>query len=191
MKTPSPVATASTGAVLTHLKRSPKKVNRLTFHNRRRFPLHRLPFVSKVPNKAGCSFWNVPQTGGYTGGCRTGKALATIYLRHLRKHPAADLNHALQNIALEMLSTLSTLPNDQEAHGSLSGQAVGFFSELDRWLARAVVQRGEELEQYSDQALLKEANAGLTFDDAAYMALLKQLEEVEEALEALEPNEPH
>ena len=135
-------------------------------HPEQAHPLHRLPFVNRVPGKAELSFWAVPKTGGYHGGTQTGEALARLYLKHLKAHGGAS-GEALQMIALAMFGFESDHSPEQD---SLHGQAVGFFWEMDRWLADAVQQAGGGLDRFDDADLLRAANAGLIFDERAYLA---------------------
>lgn len=59
----------------------------LAFNTNIKHPLHELPFLGKSQKKKiGLSFWNVPATGGYVGGCQTGEALAKLYLRSLTEN---------------------------------------------------------------------------------------------------------
>ena len=139
--------------------RKPYEV-KLAYHNKRKHASNRLPF-------AGPGGWDVPNTGGYTGGCDTGSALAVMYLKHLRQNGAAPCG-SLQHIVLGMI---------ENAHGSpetlsLRGQVVGFFSLLDAWLAEAAKICGSNLDEVTPKELLKLANDGLNFDYDAYMASL-------------------
>lgn len=138
----------------------------LTFHNDKALPIHRLPFVGRKPGQADLSFWNVPQAGGYTGGCMTGKALGRIYLKHCREHGATK-GGLLQLIAGSMLSPDQT---DTPEQATLQGQIVGFMSELEPWIAAAVRNAGAPLDELQHNDLLNEANNGLNLDEAAYWA---------------------
>ncbi|WP_031432306.1 hypothetical protein [Methylomarinum vadi] len=130
----------------------------LNFKNGKEVPVHRLPFVDTQPGKSGISFWNVPKTGGYSGGCKTGNALALIYLKHLREYGCGDGGGSLQTIAMDMFDSEG---NDSPEHDALRGQMVGFFSELDRYLAGAVNCLTGDLDKYSNEKLLQEAIDGL------------------------------
>lgn len=148
----------------------------LKFHNSREIPVHRLPFVGPVQGMPGFSFWAVPKTGGYIGGCRTGEALAALFLQHLRKN-GGDPGASLQHIVLDMLDLeRSDCPEDQ----ALRGQVVGFFSVLEGWLAGATKHFGHNLELADPQILLDRANAGLELDEEAYLAALEEAEKEEE-----------
>lgn len=128
----------------------------------------RLPFVGGRRAAGGFSFWNVPATGGYGGGCKTGEALAGIYLKHLRDHGGASFG-VLQVIARDMF--------DCDLPESRFGQVVGFFSTLDAWLAAAAKVLGGNLDTANNDAMLTKANDGLNFDEAAYLASLESDEE--------------
>lgn len=138
----------------------------LKFNNRKQLPIHRLPFVGPAADGVGLSFWRVPQTGGYTGGCMTGKALGRIYLKHCREHGSKD-GGILQLIASAMLTPDQPESPEQEA---LHGQIVGFFAELEPWIAVAARNAGASLDTLRHADLLSEANNGLNLDVAAYLA---------------------
>ena len=140
----------------------------IRFKNRCKHPIKRLPFHSKHPEKPGPHYWNVPQSGGYFGGCATGRNLALVYLKHLKEHGYGSYG-CLQNIALDMLDHDR---DNSEASDSLRGQAVGFFSLLDEWLFAAAAQHSEALDNLDSKKLLRTANDGLNFDSSAYMAYL-------------------
>ncbi|WP_010322925.1 hypothetical protein [Marinobacterium stanieri] len=138
----------------------------LTFHNDKGLPIHRLPFVGRKPGQADLSFWNVPQTGGYTGGCMTGKALGRIYLKHCREHGSRD-GGILQLIASAMLTPGQP---DSPEQAALQGQIIGFMAELEPWIAIAARNAGAPLDDLRFADLLEEANNGLNLDEAAYWA---------------------
>lgn len=139
----------------------------LRFHRRRALPLHHLPFIDKVPGKRDFSFWAVPKTGGYSGGCKTGESLARLYLKHLKQHSTPFDDGRLPSIALDMFDIERGSHAEQRAR---LGQAVGFFRELECWLVAAVRSLDGGLDQYERKALLKAANAGLNSGDEVDMA---------------------
>jgi hypothetical protein len=148
-----------------------KPANALQFKNRKKLPLHRLPFVDAVPGKVGLSFWAVPKTGGYSGGNETGKALARIYLKHIREHVPDGM---LQLMVLDMFDQrFERGRNDSPEMLALQGQVVGFFCELERWVLAAARQLGTRLDALDDEQLLKAANNGLGFDEEAHTASLR------------------
>jgi len=140
----------------------------LKLNNDKALPFHRLPFVGPAADGVGLSFWKVPKTGGYTGGCTTGTALARLYLKHLREHGAED-GGSLQGIVLDMIG--QGFPNENDAEqNALRGQVVGFFSELDPFIAAAARNAGAPLDTLRHDDLLAEANNGLNLDEVAYLA---------------------
>lgn len=142
----------------------------LRFKNRKQMPAHRLPFVDRVPGAPLLSFWAVPKTGGYIGGNETGAALARVYLRYLREHSQDRGAGILSLIALHMIESGEIVTDaEQDAR---RGQVVGFFTELDQWLSAAAKHFDGGLDKHDDEALLRMANAGLNFDEAAYLASL-------------------
>lgn len=138
----------------------------LTFKNDEQLPIHRLPFVGPAADGIGLSFWKVPKTGGYTGGCMTGKALGRIYLKNLREHGAIR-GGALTHIVTGMLEQHSLEPSEWD---SLCGQIVGFMEEMEPWLAIGARNAGASLDALRHADLLAEANNGLKLDEAAYLA---------------------
>ncbi|MBT3092831.1 MAG: hypothetical protein AB2697_22145 [Candidatus Thiodiazotropha endolucinida] len=144
-------------------------VHKLRFHEHKKLPPHRLPFVDRVPGKLGLSFWTVPKTGGYFGGNETGGTLARIYLKHLKEHDLSFGGSYLQIMVLDMFGCKSGVSPEQDV---LRGQVAGLFIELERWLVSAVKYLEDRLETECDKDLLEAANNGLNFDNEAYMASL-------------------
>lgn len=103
--------------------------NLLRHHDQKKSPLHRLPFVDSVEGKGRLSFRAVPKTGGYSGGSKTGEALAKIYLKHLRQHGATG-GGALQMISFDMMGNGNS---DCPEESALLGQIEGFFVTLEAW----------------------------------------------------------
>lgn len=148
----------------------PTVANKIKFKPRKKLPAHRLPFVGPEPGRSQLSFWAVPKSGGYGGGCDTGAALAKIYLKHLREHGrAASAGGFLQNIVLDMVDSEHGESPEQDA---LRGQVVGFFSVLEAWIEGAAHYLGGSLDQVDGKALLDMANRGLSTDYEAYLASL-------------------
>lgn len=130
-------------------------IKTLKYTPKAKIPLHRLPFISKKsPDIGGMSFWSVPKTGGYGGGCNTGEALAYCYLKHLREHGNSTCG-TLQLIALYMLEAGTS-------DDSIKGQAVGFFSTLEDWLAVGAQNDGASLDKLEEAFLIQQANRGLS-----------------------------
>lgn len=150
-----------------------KNITNLSFNDRESRPVHRLPFVGYPPERgAHLSFWNVPRTGGYTGGCRTGSALAAIYMKHLKEHGRGSGGGNLQSIVLDMFDCQYS--DDPEVI-ALRGQIVGFFTELEPWLEAAAQSLDGGLDTMDPNVLLTEANEGLSPDQDDYIdSLLRE-----------------
>lgn len=131
-------------------------MRKLVFRPDRSLPVHRLPFV-RLEKKGAC-YWNVPRTGGYSGGCETGRALALVYLRFLRENRQGIT--FLQYIVLDM-SGMKSGKKAASGYKSLKGQIVGFFSEIDQFIHMCVKEKGNYLDALDDKTLLKIANTGL------------------------------
>lgn len=115
--------------------------------------LKKLPFYD-----ASDSWWSLPSTGDYVGGCRAGKvsAIAFIkFLRECRERGLADHSH-LQHIVLSMTAAA----NFNEAQ---RGQIVGFLSELDNYL-RQLARLAAGLDSVSFNELRAQADAHLASD---------------------------
>jgi hypothetical protein len=127
-----------------------------------------LPFVGTAKDKTR-DFWAVPKRGGYVGGCMTGEAAAMAYLNFLRDNSGCGGPGMLQCIALDMfVGPRSDSLMGQSA--SLRGQAVGFFSHLDKVLCsvapfwdieqddqiRAKFRRGLKMNGPRTEAYIKE-----------------------------------
>lgn len=151
-----------------------KKPNskKIEFKNKR-LPIHRLPFVGGT-NGLGISFWDVPKTGGYGGGCQTGKNLALIYLKHIRENGGFSGGH-LQSIVLNMFNS-GAHKHDSPEETALRGQIVGFFSTLDQVLDETS-RFMSGLDRFENSELLEKANIGLSFDEEAYFASLPDEDE--------------
>lgn len=132
-------------------------IKALRYTPQAKLPLHRLPFICKAsPEIGGISFWSVPKTGGYGGGCETGRALAYTYLKYLREHGKDFNGGTLQGIALDMFK-------DGAEDNTTRGQVVGFFATLDQWLTFAAQEGGAELDKFETSLLIKDANRGLAY----------------------------
>lgn len=145
---------------------------RLAFHTRRRHAFRQLPFIDYL----GLSGWQVPATGGFTGGCRTGEALAVMFIKHLRDHGGKD------DLPLELLAVVRGMVDRCEQEGgramcdrrlsqrsdgwnTLNGQMYGFLGEIGRWLVAASRHLGVALDNIDNRSLLAKANAGLIAED--------------------------
>jgi hypothetical protein len=136
----------------------------LKFNKRKKLALHQLPFVDKEEGKAGLSFWSVPKTGGYAGGNVTGRALALLYLKHLRAHGSSEHGGLLQCIALDMFD-VTDFPDTDQNEEAVRGQAVGFFYEIEKLLIAAVGPMGACLDSMDEKDLLKRANVGINLNE--------------------------
>ncbi|MCV6588700.1 MAG: Rha family transcriptional regulator [Marinobacterium sp.] len=123
----------------------------LQFHTAVLHPVHRLPFISGADDPSGCSFWDVPMTGGYSGGLQTGRALALIYLNHMANR--GDAGGCLSDVVLALIRTSGELDSKTRL-----GQVIGFFKALDDLLT--LLKFGESVHG-NDQDLLDLANDGL------------------------------
>lgn len=143
----------------------------LAFHSRRRRAFNQLPFI----DEHGLSGWDVPASGGFFGGQRTGEALAVMFLKHLREHGGKDRQ------SLELLAVVRGMVDRYEQEGgramcnrrlsqrsegfnTLNGQMVGFMGVVGNWLVAAAQHMGTSLDDIDNQALLTKANAGLSVD---------------------------
>ncbi len=146
---------------------------KLVFNNQAKLAIHRLPFIGERSNKDNprLSFWSVPKTGGYHGGCVAGKSLALIYLKHLRDKQNHFSGGYLQSIVLDMFDVDSPIENKDPKIDALRGQAVGFFSMIESVLREFSSQMGG-LDKLDGQKLLDDANIGLSVDEEAYYASL-------------------
>ncbi|OQS31132.1 hypothetical protein [Chromobacterium haemolyticum] len=154
-----------------------KAPQRLQLHSKRKQAFRRLPFVNKT-------LWDVPATGGYFGGYDTGEALALMFLKFLRQREANGIEpHHLTWLAEAFMARAEEeggqamadlpIPEQTDSYGSFRGQYVGFFNTLTMWLSAASKHLGSKLDDIDDKTLLAQANAGLGFDEAAYLASLK------------------
>lgn len=143
-----PRAFVSASAVLRH-------------HPHGHTPFHRLPFVGRTA-------WQVPATGGYFGGYATGEAMALSFLHYLRAGNDDLPETRLAQIVTAFAAHLAEA--DDSGRDSVRGQAIGFCNTLSGWLTRAARQWGDTLAPPRD--LVRRANAGLGFDEAAYLASL-------------------
>lgn len=132
----------------------------------------RLPFVGKDHGKH-VSYWDVPPTGGFFGGIEVGKAVARLYLKHLRDergNPDKTGSTSLQIMLRDMYGkTTSTKDEDR----SLTGQRVGFASELARWLEAAAERLGSSFDAIPEQSFVQQANEALLRSDSELMAAIE------------------
>ena len=143
-------------------------------------PCHRLPFVGRKDSFG----WDVPLRGGYDGGIETGRALALIYLKHLRGNVADPIGGLhLQNIVMSMaryfaandgLMDIPILKQPKELR-TLRGQIVGFFEVISTWATTAAKELGANLDHLDDAELLQRANHGLDLGPEEKREMLRRL----------------
>jgi len=147
----------------------------LKYKPRKKLAIHRLPFVGRVhvqPEHGGLSFWDVPLTGGYIGGCKAGEALAVstlVFLREERDSHYLERGILGQIAAAWMERAIDANPEERLA---LRGQAVGFMSKMSEWVDAAVSDLGANLDRSDKAAILTRINAGLALDEEAFLARL-------------------
>lgn len=149
----------------------------------------RLPGVS-MKGRA----WDVPATGGYSGGWETGKALAYAYLKQAKESGRED-GHGLQSIletamraavnlgGIDAVLGCPEFPMDQmpEANLSLRGQLCGFIQTIGNWACSAAIMLVGEPHNLSAQQIVGLANRGLAFDQAAFDAHWHPIWDAQEA----------
>jgi hypothetical protein len=126
------------------------------------------------------SFWRIPARGGYSGGCTAGSAAALAYLKYLRVNAQArQYGGHLQNIAMDMLSERSVKLGSRSGE-SLRGQAVGFFSTINKVLEQCVAML-DNLDAHSFESLAGDIDRGLArtkADDKAPGSRAKEVSEL-------------
>lgn len=135
---------------------------KLSFHQKEKLPLHRLPFVGREKGAPMISFWNVPAKGGFGGGNTTGDALALIYLRHLKEH-GVNPGGSLGAIARDMTGLGSTFGCDHlnGEDNSRHGQVISFFNTVERVLGDLLAISNINIHT-SNEELIAKANSGLS-----------------------------
>lgn len=136
----------------------------MTFKRRRTLPVHRLPYVGDSYYSGAISrigYWDVPLTGGYSGGWKTGGALAMIALKHLSNYNQRIDGDHLKYIAASWIERASKAsPAELD---TLRAQVLGFMQEIGKFAEAAAVGSRLRLAQVDDKAELKKANEGLGF----------------------------
>lgn len=150
----------------------------LAFRPRKKKAVHRLPFVGDEHTGDGSfSWWNLPATGGYRGGWKTGEAVATMYLKHLRNGGDDSslflgwmVDHWMQRMdcAPEGPESPDLVPLsgqligtfDSPERSALRGQMMGFMFGLNKCLKAGASFLNSNLDHISNDFLLAEANAG-------------------------------
>lgn len=135
----------------------------LKMHNRRKHPVCRLPFWGDRDGVKFKSFWSVPATGGYGGGCATGAALAHVYMKHIKENPSPC--GVLQSIVISMAGLDDRLEDEFSA---LRGQIVGFFTTIEAYLNTANESLRFNVHRREYKEFLKAANDGLNYVEPVY-----------------------
>lgn len=149
----------------------------LAFHADRSDPFERLPFVGQrsIPRR-NFPYWGVPASGGYFGGCHAGQAMAYLYLRYARAHGRVEDVPTLGLMLLDWLDQALIRAGRDELVArrppwleAMRGQLVGFAQVLSSWGGDAARFMGAPLDNLSDARLLELLNAGVQFDEPAYL----------------------
>lgn len=158
----------------TPVRKSP---NTLSFHPKKTIEVHRLPFVGNEHTAdRSFSFWDIPAKGGYTGGCMTGEAIAGIFLKHIRQTDSEFRTSLLGWMVFAWLERIApgAVNRGNIEFDSLRGQMDGFMSVINQWLDAAVHRPDSGLDETYYDDLLRQANAGFSFDMNALLQSLVQ-----------------
>lgn len=145
-----------------------------------------LPFVAGSSSDVDAPNWNVYAAGGYFGGYETGEAMAMSFLKFLREEKSdypVYLTGIVESFMVRFEQEGGKAMKDRspsewsDGFDSLRGQYVGFFNTLSHWLVASAKYLGGNLDQVSEQDLVRRANAGLGFDHVAHMASLPDEDE--------------
>ncbi len=158
----------------TPVRKSP---NTLSFHPKKTIEVHRLPFVGNEHTADRLfSFWDIPAKGGYIGGCMTGEAIAGIFLKHIRQTDSEFRTSFLGWMVFAWLERIApgTVNRGNMEFDSLRGQMDGFMSVISKLLDVAVHHPGSDLDEVDHDELLRQTNAGFSFDMNALLQSLVQ-----------------
>lgn len=170
------MATATHHTAQPRHQYKPVKSGKLKFRGLEKF--YDLPFVARrFGSSTPC--WNVPATGGYFGGYKTGEALAVLFLEQQR---VGQKNMSALTIIIESMmmayereggKAMHSQPMEQwtESFNSFRGQYVGFLNTIQSHLMRAFSAGGYCPPTVRE--LMDHANKGLEFDEKAYFASLE------------------
>lgn len=175
------MSTTATRLPAAFIRKAPTPIKR---KRRGNAGFYQLPFVTNMSvSSPGC--WSVPATGGYFGGYETGEAMAMTFMKFLReeevRYPGRPwLTEIAESfmIRFEQEGGVAMTEGSREktdsscSFDSFRGQYVGFFNTLLDWLSVSAKQLGSSLDHIEEKDLVTRANAGLGFDQAAYMASL-------------------
>lgn len=145
------------------MKQSSRTLGPLKF-KRRKHPTQQLPYVGTEFHapKYGHCLWDIPLTGDYTGGWKTGQALSLIALKHVKATSAEPVGH-LGSVASSWLDRVRGASHEE--FETLRAQVLGFMSAVEAAVIGGLVHAGYDTEAWDLKALLKEANQGLAHRD--------------------------
>ncbi|KPW73015.1 MULTISPECIES: hypothetical protein [Pseudomonas syringae group] len=132
----------------------------------------RLPFVGRDHSKHHSS-WDVPLSGGYFAGIDVGKLVFRMYLKYVRDEQGNPLALISTHLTGMLHSLENRNPVTKEEKDSVSGQRVGFFSELSTWVEASACRLGSSLDAIPHRSFMQSANEALQRDDASLMAAIE------------------
>ncbi|MBI6848608.1 MULTISPECIES: hypothetical protein [Pseudomonas syringae group] len=135
----------------------------------------RLPFVGRDHSKHH-SNWDVPMKGGYFAGIDAGKLVFRMYLKYVRDEQGNPLAMCGPNLSGMLHSIEHRNPVTDEEKASVSGQRVGFFSELSKWVVASACRLGSSLDAIPHRSFVQSVNEALQRDDASFMAAIEAAE---------------
>lgn len=123
-------------------------------------------------------WWNVPMIGGADGGHRAGQAMATEFLKYLRREP--EESFAMNSMAFVVngmaFNLMKSLGYDWEARSpeevnpellSVMAQIGGFCMVMSRWAQAGAKQLGSQLDELTQEDLVRRASEHLGAEVAA------------------------
>jgi hypothetical protein len=117
-----------------------------------------LPFVIYDPDRGIESWWSLPATGGYQGGCGAGAAAGKAFMKYLRSERGAGF---------VLPWVVESMVIGKGKSDTLHGQIVGFFGVLGSALANAA-KLDSGLDTWSYYLLREKIEEGLKFDEEAF-----------------------
>ncbi|WP_035625359.1 hypothetical protein [Herminiimonas sp. CN] len=156
---------------------------RLQKKRRVKHAFQNLPFVAGSRSVTETPYWSVSASGGYFGGYETGAAMAQSFLKFLREDKGEFASHHLTGIIESFMvrfeqegglamKNMGRMSEWSDGFSGFRGQYTGFFNTIADWLTASAKHLGGNLDRLTEQDLVRKANAGLNFDEAAYMASL-------------------
>lgn len=134
---------------------------------RRKHPTQKLPYVGTdffESQVYGHCLWDVPLTGGYWGGYKTGQALSLIALKHIKADHANPVGH-LGSVVVSWLERARSA--NQEEFETLRAQVLGFMRAVEVAAIGGLLHTDYGTDSWDCKSLLKEANQGLAFKSPA------------------------